>query len=172
MWGNPMREREIYYSASGNYILAAKKHFQPRKTPHSTKSVPQKSASFFVPKSYRCLASSVPRFSCHSPLYGLFHMAQNNHRKSKNRLKNCAKNHLDFRAKSVRMYIIVWIVQTIRVRTVRPPIVEKYFGQKFTEIFSQESCPRSSKNVPSLLLTFLSQAYSKNLSNSPPDVLS
>jgi hypothetical protein len=42
-------------------------------------------------------------------------------------------------------------------------------SQKF---FSRESCPLSSKNVPSLLLTFLSQACSENLSNSPPDVLS
>jgi hypothetical protein len=48
MWGNPTREREIYYSASGNYISAAKQHFQPRKIPHNTKSVPQKSASFSV----------------------------------------------------------------------------------------------------------------------------
>jgi hypothetical protein len=37
---------------------------------------------------------------------------------------------------------------------------------------SRESCPLSLKNVPSLLLTFLSQACSENLSNSPPDVLS
>jgi hypothetical protein len=38
--------------------------------------------------------------------------------------------------------------------------------------FSRESCPLSLENVPSLLLTFLSQACSENLSNSPPDVLS
>jgi hypothetical protein len=47
-----------------------------------------------------------------------------------------------------------------------------FFGQKFIENFSRESCPLSSKNVLSLLLTFLSQAYLENLSNSPPDVLS
>jgi hypothetical protein len=40
------------------------------------------------------------------------------------------------------------------------------------KIFSRESCPLSSKNVPSLLLTFLSQDCSENLSNSPPNVLS
>jgi hypothetical protein len=64
MWGNPTREREIYYSASGKYISATKQHFQPRKIPHSTKSVPQKSASFSVPKPYSCPASSVPHFAC------------------------------------------------------------------------------------------------------------
>jgi hypothetical protein len=64
MWGNSTREREIYYSASGKYISATKQHFQPRKIPHNTKSVPQKFASFFVPKLYCCPASSVPRFPC------------------------------------------------------------------------------------------------------------
>jgi hypothetical protein len=64
MWGNPTRERKIYYSASGKYISAAKQHFQLRKIPHSTKSVPQKSASFSMPKPYLCLASYVPRFPC------------------------------------------------------------------------------------------------------------
>jgi hypothetical protein len=58
------REREIYYSAQGKYISAAKQHFQPRKIPHSTNSVPQKSASFSMPKPYRCPASSVPCFPC------------------------------------------------------------------------------------------------------------
>jgi hypothetical protein len=58
------RERVIYYSALGKYISAAKQHFQPRKIPHSTKSVPQKSASFSMPKPYRCHASFVPRFLC------------------------------------------------------------------------------------------------------------
>jgi hypothetical protein len=33
--------------------------------------------------------------------------------------------------------------------------------KKITEFFSRESCPLSSKNVPSLLLTFLSQEFSK-----------
>jgi hypothetical protein len=65
MWGNPMRERErYYYSALGNYKTTAKPHFQPRKIPHNTKSVPQKSTSFSVPKLYCCTISSVPRFSC------------------------------------------------------------------------------------------------------------
>jgi hypothetical protein len=35
-----------------------------------------------------------------------------------------------------------------------------------------DSCAPSLENIPSLLLTFLSQACSENLSNSPPDVLS
>jgi hypothetical protein len=63
--GETQRERErSYYYASGKYISAAKQHFQPRKIPHNTKYVPQKSASFSMPKPYRCLASSVPHFSC------------------------------------------------------------------------------------------------------------
>jgi hypothetical protein len=65
--GETQRERErerSYYYALGKYKTAANPHFQPRKIPHSTKSIPQKSASFFVPKPYYCTASSVPRFPC------------------------------------------------------------------------------------------------------------
>jgi hypothetical protein len=65
MWGNPTRERErSYYYASGKYKTTTNLHFQPRKIPHSTKSVPHKSASFFMPKPYCCPTSSVPRFPC------------------------------------------------------------------------------------------------------------
>jgi hypothetical protein len=67
--GETQRERErSYYYASGKYKTVANLHFQPRKIPHSTKSVPHKSASFFVPKPYRCPASSasfsVPTVNC------------------------------------------------------------------------------------------------------------
>jgi hypothetical protein len=36
MWGNPMREREIYYSASGKYILAAKNTISNKRNPLTT----------------------------------------------------------------------------------------------------------------------------------------
>jgi hypothetical protein len=63
--GETQRERErSYYYASGKYKTSTKPHFQPRKIPHSTKFVPLKSASFFVPKLYRCMTTFVPRFSC------------------------------------------------------------------------------------------------------------
>jgi hypothetical protein len=62
--GEPKERERSYYYASGKYKIVAKPHFQPRKIPHSTKFVPHKSASFFVPKPYCCTTSSVPRFPC------------------------------------------------------------------------------------------------------------
>jgi hypothetical protein len=69
MWGNPMRERErererSYYYASRKYKTTTKPHLQPRKIPHSTKSVPHKSALFFMPKLYYCTVTFVPHFLC------------------------------------------------------------------------------------------------------------
>jgi hypothetical protein len=158
--GETQREREresSYYYASGKYKTAANLHFQLRKIPHSTKSVPQKSASFFVPKPHRCPVSSVPCFPCpQSSVQTISYGPETATKKSGNHLKNRAKNRLDFHAQ---------IHMTVRIRTVRPPTAEKIFRPKTHRKFF-------SRIVPSLLLTFLSQACSKNLSNSPLDVLS
>jgi hypothetical protein len=57
MWGNPMREREIYYSASGKYISAATIHIPAREIHlQHTKTVPTNSASKSVPSPYCCTA--------------------------------------------------------------------------------------------------------------------
>ena len=91
----------------------------------------------------------------------------NSEQKSEIRLKNRAQIYLDFHAKSVRLYEIVWI------HTIRPHTTKKNNStQKLQKKISWDLCPPSLENVPSLLLTFLSQAYSKNLSNSPPNVFS
>jgi hypothetical protein len=53
---------------------------------------------------------------------------------------------------------------TVRICAVRPPTAEKYFGPKLTQIFL---------GICALFAAhFLSQAYSENLSQSPPDVFS
>jgi hypothetical protein len=81
MWGNPTRERERErererdYSSSGKYKTTTHTHFQPRKIPHSTKTVPPNSASFFVPNSVLlydlfCTSIFVPTVSCTDCLYG------------------------------------------------------------------------------------------------------
>jgi hypothetical protein len=171
MWGNPTRERE-----RDLIIMLQESTYQQQN------NISSQGKYLTAPNlSHR----NLPRFSCQNiPLSGLFRTSfsvptvtctdcsvrpKNNHQKSENHLENRAKNHLDF---VPNPYGCTESVRTVRIRTVRPPTTEKYFGQKFTEIFSRESCPLSLKNVPSLLLTFLSQAYSENLSNSPPDVLS
>jgi hypothetical protein len=74
--GETQRERErSYYYALGKYKIAANLHFQPRKIPHSTKSVPQKFVLFFVPKPYCYTASFCLVFRAHNQLYRMFYMA-------------------------------------------------------------------------------------------------
>jgi hypothetical protein len=136
------REREIYYSASGKYISTTKQHFQPRKIPHSTKSVPQKSASFSVPKSYRCPASSIPHFSCPQSIvrtvpYGPKTTTEN--------LKIASKTVPKIASISCQ------IRTTVRNRTdCTDPYStashsRKIFRPKIHRKFSRESCPLSSK---------------------------
>jgi hypothetical protein len=58
------RERERLFSFKKVQNSSTISHFQPRKIPHSTKIVPQKSASKSVPNLYYCTASFIPRFPC------------------------------------------------------------------------------------------------------------
>jgi hypothetical protein len=95
---------------------------------------------------------------------------KNNEQKKEIYLEICDRGCLDFCAKSVR---------TVRNHT---NCTDPYsMASHSRKIFqpkthqkkkSQDSCPPSLENMPSLLLTFLSQACLENLSNSPPDVLS
>jgi hypothetical protein len=135
MWGNPMREREVYYSASGKYISAAKQHFQPRKyltTPNlSYRNLPR-----FPCQNRIVVLSSIPRFSCpHSivriVLYGPKTAIEN----MKIASKIVPKNFLDFRAKSVRMYGLYRIVRTVRIRIVRPPTAKKNSAKNHRNFF-------------------------------------
>jgi hypothetical protein len=95
-------------------------------------------------------------FRAHGQLYGLFRTAQKQLTGNRNPPRNLCPKFLDFCAKSVQLFGLYGIVLTVQIRTIRPPTVEKYFGQKFTE-------KSLSGIVPSLLLTFLSQACSENL---------
>jgi hypothetical protein len=56
---------------------------------------------------------------------------RNSHQNSKIRLKNRAQMPLF----PCQICTVVWIVQTIQIRTVRPPTAKKKFGRKLTEIF-------------------------------------
>jgi hypothetical protein len=57
MWGNPMREREIYYSASGKYISTTITQFPAkRKTTYNTQKLSQK----FLPR-FLCQVRTVVR---------------------------------------------------------------------------------------------------------------
>jgi hypothetical protein len=73
-----------------------------------------------MPKSYRCLTSFVPFFSCqnrtdvqplsylifyaHSQLYGLFHTTQKQQTENRNLHRNSCPKILGFRAKFIRLY--------------------------------------------------------------------
>jgi hypothetical protein len=95
MWGNPMREREIYCSASGKYISAATIHFQPREKYLTTpKTVPKISALKNVPSLYYCTAcpeictlKNVPTVCCMDcPV-----RPNNNKKNPLNSIENCAQ---------------------------------------------------------------------------------
>jgi hypothetical protein len=162
MWGNPTREREILLLCFRKVQNNNKSTFPAKENTSQHQICPTEICFVFYAKT--------------APLSGFFHTSffvptvtctdcsvrpRNNHKKSGNRLENCAKNHLDFRAQ-------------IRTDCMDPYTMashsKKNISAKNSQKISWESCPLSSKNVPSLLLTFLSQACSKNLSNSPPDV--
>jgi hypothetical protein len=157
--GETQREREIsYYYASGKYKTAANPHFQPRKIPHSTKSVPQKSASFSVPKLYCCTAPFYLIFCGHSQLYDCSVWPKNSKQKTEIRLEIHARNA----SKSMP--------NPYGCTDCTDPYSTAFQSRKKFRPKTQKKKKNFLGFVPSLMLTFLSQACSENLSNSPPDV--
>jgi hypothetical protein len=122
---------------------------------------------------------NLPRFPCQNctvvrPPYALFFVPticctdcsvqpRNSKQKTEIRLEIRAQNASIFMPK---LYALYGSVQY------GLPQQKKISTQKLRKNLSRDLCPPSLENMPSLLLTFLSQAYSENLSNSPPDVLS
>jgi hypothetical protein len=141
------KQQQIYISSQGKYLTAPNL---------SHRNLPR-----FLCQNRVIVRPLLPRFSSPQSVVQTILYAQKQRTENKKPPRNQCPKFLYFRAKSVRLY---GIVRTVRIRTVRPPTVEKYFGQKFTEKVSQESCP--------LCCSLSSQACSKNLSNSPLDVLS
>jgi hypothetical protein len=119
------KQQQIYISSHGKYLTAPNLSHKnlPRFPCQNRTTVRPPSASFSMP-TVSCTNCSV--------------RPKNREQKTKIHLEICARNS------SISMpnpYGLYGIVQTVRTRTVRPPTVEKYFGQKFTENFSRESCP-------------------------------
>jgi hypothetical protein len=163
------RERRYYYSASGEHKTTTNTHFQPRKIPHSTKTVPPNSTSFFVPNLYYCTNYFVPRFPCQqSVVRTVSYNPEIMNINLKSALKFVPKTASIFVPNPyycTELYILYRSVQYDL------PQQKNNSTQKSHNFFSWDSCPSSLENVPSLLLTFLSQAYSKNLSCSSGMIL-
>jgi hypothetical protein len=128
MWGNPTREREILLLCFRKVHINSKITFPAKDNTSQHQICPIEICLFFHAKTislYSLLRTSffVPTVSCTN----CFVRPRNNHRKSEIRLENYAQNASISVPKSV---------QTVRIRTVRPPTTGKYFGQKLRKVFS------------------------------------
>jgi hypothetical protein len=165
MWGNPMRERErYYYSASGKYKTTTNTHFERRKILHNTKIVPLNSASIFVPNLYGCTTCFVPRFPCQHSVVGTIPYSQKITNKS---LKSTSK--------IVSKTASIFVPNPYCCTDCTDPYSTKSHNIKITQpknikYFLGICTLAPLENMPSLLLTFLSQAYSENLSQSSLNV--
>jgi hypothetical protein len=151
MWGNPTREREIYYSAFRKVQNSTTiSHLQPRKIPHNTKTVPQKSASFFVPKRYCCTTCSVPQFSCpQSAVRTVLYGPETTTRILKSASKIVPKN---VSISVPNPYGCTDCTETNRLYRFEQyslPQQKINSAQKRTEKFSRDTCLRSLENMPS-----------------------
>jgi hypothetical protein len=133
MWENPMREREIYYSAFRKVHYSSKTTFPAKRNTSQHKNYPnkfclEKRAKSILLYDLFCTSFSMPIVS----YMDCFIRPRKRQQKSEICLENHAQVYLDFCAKSVRLYRIV---QVVRIRIVRPPTIEKSFGPKITENF-------------------------------------
>jgi hypothetical protein len=160
------RERErYYYSASGKYKSAANTHFQPRKIPHSTKNSPKNSVSKNVSNLYCCTASSVPCFLCQQSFVRTVpYSPETANRNLKSASKTVPKTASISMPNPYGLYCTDPYSTASHSRKIIRPKTHRNFFSRFVPSFLGKR--------PSLLLTFLSQAYSENLSQSPPDVFS
>jgi hypothetical protein len=157
--GKPNERERYYHSASGKYITAAKSHYQRREITYNTQTVPPKSALISMPSPYCCMTlpeNAAPRKSCQqhavrTVLYGPT--------TAKTLLENCAKTRLDFRAFFSLLYGLYKSIQYGLQEQKNNSATKQKFILGIRALAPLE-------NVPSLLFSFLSQAYSK-ISQSP-----
>jgi hypothetical protein len=158
MWGNPMREREIYYSASGKYISAAITQFPAkRKTTYNTKNCPKNFCLDFVPSPYCCTthpkictSKSVQTVCCTD-----CSVWPNSNKKN-------AQNNLENRANVASIFVPSSPCCTGLYGSVQYGLQQQKNDPTLKQKFLLGICAQYLLgNVPSLLPSFLSQAYSK-----------
>jgi hypothetical protein len=122
IWGNPTRERERerdIIHLSGKYKTTTNTHFQPRKIPHNTKTVPINYASKNMPNPYCCTTSSVPHFPCpQSAVRIVSYVLETTKENLKSASKPMPKSSSISMSNQYRLYEIVRTVQTVRIHTV------------------------------------------------------
>jgi hypothetical protein len=168
MWGNPTRDRDIYYSSSGKYSTAAISHFQPREIPHShNKTVPKILPWKTCPSSYSSTTSFkyVPRKTCPTECCMTCTVRSNNNKKISRKMPRFLCQSLPQKLHPSSCCIDCMDPYS----TTQHRKMEQHYTQKIALGFVPSF---SLGNVPSKLLTFLSQAYSENLFHSTPLVFS
>jgi hypothetical protein len=163
--GKPNERERSYYSASGMYIIAAKSHFLPREIPHSTKQSP---TIFCLGKRAQiCTIVWPPLILCleNHARQSAVQLAQYDPATTR-KLQKSASISVPKGCLESRALLAVW---TIRIHIVWPNTekIEQHYTQKIALGFVPSI---SLGKVPTKLLTFLFEALSKNLSQSPLDV--
>jgi hypothetical protein len=156
MWGNPTREREILLLCFRKVQNSSKSTFPAKENTSQHQICPTEICLVFHAKTVLLSGLFCLVFRAHSQLYGLFRTAQNSEQKTEICLEIRARNF------SISVPNPYGLYGSVQYSLPQQKNISVKNSQNF---FSWEI-------VPSLLLTFLSQACSENLSNSPPDVLS
>jgi hypothetical protein len=127
--GKPNERERDYYSASGKYISATITHFQPREKPLTTQKLSPKICLDFCAKSVQLygfaqklhLEKCAKQVCCTDFLYD-----RPPSKKLRKTASKMCQSCLDFCAQ-------VFVVRTVRIRTVRPPTTknQQHSKQKF-----------------------------------------
>jgi hypothetical protein len=173
MWGNPMRERESLLLCSRKVQNKNKITFPSKENTSQHQNCPTKICIVFCAKTVLLSSLFYLIFCAHIQLYRLFRMAQKQRTKKLIPPKNLCQKSPRFLC---QIYTAIWTIWNhtdymdpySTTSHSRKNISAKNSQKKFV----REMCPHSSKNMLSLLLTFLSQSCSENLSNSLLDVIS
>jgi hypothetical protein len=147
-------EREIYYSVSGKYITTAITHFQPREKPLTAPKICLKlSASISMPSPYCCMSHPEIlhlEIRVNSLFYRLFCTSQ---QQQKQPQKLCLA-FLDFCSLFLLLYGLY--------RSVQYDLQQQKINSTLKQKFLLGICALALlENLPFLLPSFLSQAYSK-----------
>jgi hypothetical protein len=166
MWGNPTREREILFIASGKYITVAYSQLSAKKKYFTETNVPEN----------LCLEKCAQIRTVVRPPQKKF--LEKRAQQCVVRLAQCGpiarkdtKKLLRFSCQKVASKIVpLLVVRTVQIRTIQP-------SNRKSRQHTQKNCLGICAllflgNVPTELLTFLSQALSENLSQSPSLVVS
>jgi hypothetical protein len=176
MWGNPTREREreILLLCFRKLQNNNKSTFPAKENTSQHQICPTEICLVFHAKNVLLYGLLLPHFPCpQSSIQTVPYDPKTMNRKH----KSTSKSVLEMPRFLCQIRMTVRTVMNCKDYT--DPYSTASHSKKIFQPKTQkknkvswDSCPPSLENMPSLLLTFLSQACPENISNSPPDVLS